>query len=70
MRKHTKELPQIMTVILGGVLLSMVARRENSHLMSVDGVVVEEMAGLLVDLARAVLVAPHVEQLLVHRVRA
>lgn len=59
-----------MTIILGGVLLSVVARRENSHLMSVDGVVVEEVAGLLVDLARAVLVAPHAKQLFVHRVRA
>lgn len=59
-----------MAVILGGVLLSMVARREDSHLMSVDGVVVEEMAGLLVDFARAVLIAPQVKQLLVHRVRA
>ena len=70
MRKPTKELPQIMTIILGGILLCMVTRRKNSHLMSVDGVVVEEMAGLLVDLARAVLIAPHVEQPLVHRVRA
>lgn len=69
-KKHTKELPQIMTIVFGGVLLSMVARRKNSHLMSVDGVVVEEMARLLVDLARAVLVAPQVQQLLVHRVRA
>lgn len=48
----------------------MVARRKNSHLMSVDGVIVEEMASLLVNLARTVLVTPQVKQLLVHRVRA
>ena len=38
--------------------------------MSVDRVVVEEMASLLVNLARTVLVTPQVEKLLVHRVRA
>lgn len=59
-----------MTIVIRGVLLSVIARRNNSHLMSVNGVVVEEMAGLLVDLARAVFVTPQVEQLLVHRVRA
>lgn len=59
-----------MTIIFRRVLLSMVARRKNSHLMSVDGVIVEEMASLLVNLARTVLVTPQVKQLLVHRVRA
>lgn len=59
-----------MTIIFRRVLLSMVARRKNSHLMSVDRVVVEEMASLLVNLARTVLVTPQVEKLLVHRVRA
>lgn len=59
-----------MTIIFRRVLLSMVARRENSHLMSVDRVMVEEMASLLVDLTRTVLVTPQVKQFLVHGVRA
>lgn len=59
-----------MTVIIRRILLSMITRREDSHLMSVNRIVVEKVSRFLIDLARAQLVTPHVQQLLVHRVRA
>lgn len=55
-----------MPIILGRVLFSMITRRQDSHLVPVNGVVMEEMASLLVYLPRTVLVAPKVKQFLVH----
>jgi len=57
-------------VILGRILLRVVTWRQDGHLVPVDRVVVEEVARLLVDLPRAVLVAPEVEQSLVHGPRS
>ena len=48
----------------------MITRRQHSHLMPVNSIVIEEMSSLLVDLPRAVLIAPQVQQLLVHRIRS
>lgn len=59
-----------MSVILRRVLLRVIARCQDSHLVPVDSVVIEEVPCLLIDLTRAVLVAPQVKQLLVHGPRA
>lgn len=56
-----------MPVILRRVLLSMVTWRQNSHLMPVDSIVVEEVTCLLVDFPRTELITPQMQQLLVHR---
>lgn len=48
----------------------MVAGRQNSHLVPVDRVVIEEVPCLFVNLARTVFVAPEMQQLLVHGPRA
>lgn len=66
----TQKLAQIMPIILRRVLLRMVARRQDSHLVTIDSVVIEEMARLLVDLARTVLLTPQMQQLLIHGPRA
>lgn len=68
--RRTQELSQIMSVILGRVLLRVIAGSQHSHFVPVDGVVVEKVSCLLVDLARTVLIAPQVQQLLVHGPRA
>lgn len=44
----------------------MITRGKHGHLMAVNGIVIEEMAGFLVYLARAVLITPHMEQSFVH----
>lgn len=64
--KLTQKLTKVMPIILGRVLFSMITRRQDSHLVPVNGVVMEEMASLLVYLPRTVLVAPKVKQFLVH----
>ena len=48
----------------------MITRRENGHLVPIDRVVMEEAARLLVDLSGTILVAPDVEQFLVHGPRS
>lgn len=45
-------------------------RSENSHLVSVDAVIVEEMSSLFVDLSRTILITPEMEETFVHRPRA
>jgi hypothetical protein len=59
-----------MPIILRRVLFRMVTRSQNRHLVPVGRVIVKEVARLPVDLARAELVAPQMQQLLVHRPRA
>lgn len=68
--KLTEELPKIVTVVVRRVLLRVVAGSNDGLLVSVDRVVVEEVARLLVDLARTVVVAPEVKETFVHRPRA
>ena len=48
----------------------MITRRQDSHLVPIDSVVVEKATGLFVDFARTVLSAPQVKQLFVHGPRA
>lgn len=64
--KLTQELTKVMPIIFRRVLFSMITRRQDSHLVPVNGVVMEEMASLLVYLPRTVLIAPKVKQFLVH----
>lgn len=54
----TKELAKVMTIIIRRVLLSMIAWSQDSHLMSINRVVIEKMASLFVDLPWAVFIAP------------
>lgn len=50
-----------MPIILRRILFSMITRRQDRHLMAINRVIVEKVARLFVDLARAVLVPPHVK---------
>ena len=56
-----------MPIILGRILFRVITRRQNRHLMPVNGIVIEEMPSLLINLPGAVLVTPEMQQLLVHR---
>ena len=66
----TEELPEIVSIVVRRVLFRVVTRRDHGLLVSIDRIVVEEVARLLVDLPRTVLVAPEVEEPFVHRPRA
>lgn len=56
-----------MPIILRRILLGVITWSQNRHLMSVDSIVIKEMSSLLINFSGTVLVAPEMQQFLVHR---
>ena len=50
-----------MSIILRRVLLSMITRRQNRHLMPINRIVPEKVSRLLVNLPRTILITPDMQ---------
>lgn len=59
-----------MPIVIRAILLSMITWRDNSHLMTVNRIIIEEVSCFLIDLSGRILITPHVQQALVHAPRA